>query len=202
MWATSCDLDGEQRRQNEKEGKWSPARLPELLSAVLSSNTTASSSSTALQTFLHYVTLTNEAVMSRRQAVVIQLSSVCVCVFSVAMSGRYTSIPELCLFVVGALSSAFGNTGKWWNAPLRRWRREKRVKGYQLVSSKAPLLLLLGHLRAAAHNKTAPGIRLDRRAAALSGPAASGSYLAHKLSPSLFNDMPPIDFSRKKVIFF
>lgn len=52
-------------------------RLLEWLSARLSSNITTSS--TALQTFLHYVTLMNDAVMSQCQSLVKQLSSECVC---------------------------------------------------------------------------------------------------------------------------
>ena len=109
----------------------------ELHSAFLSSNTTASS--TARQTFLHYVTLMNDAVMSQCHSLVIQLSSAScmlrpVCVCGSVHGGEWR--PSL-------FPSEYKEMMKWSLKEVWESRAKKREKGHQLVSSsKAPLLLL------------------------------------------------------------
>lgn len=143
----------------------------ELHSALLSSNTTASS--TALQTFLHYVTLMNDAVMSQCHSLGIQLSSasfilrqvVCMCAFGVHASplswGWVTGTQGFrkSEFIAAGPRRSLQNTRARWNGPLWRCERAKQTKerkatswSLYLQNSFAPSH---GHLWAPTHHKTA-----------------------------------------------
>lgn len=165
-------------------------KLRELLWVLLSSNTTTSS--TALQTFLRF-TLMNDAVMSRCQSLVLQLSSAsfvlrpvgCVCVRVspfVGMSDRYTRIPELRAHSrrPSAFPLEYKEMMKRSCKEVWESKAKKRGEGYQLASSsKAPLLLLMaicGLLLITKHQLTDPA-HADRSWGCNSDAAASNLAL-------------------------
>lgn len=135
---------------NERDVEWESL----LHLALLWSNTRTS---TALQAFLHYVTLMNEAVMSLCSSLAIQLSSDsfmlqplgCVneSVRETPFRGHEWQIRKhagTLEFIPEGHQHSLWNTREWWSDPWRRCEKAKqREKENQLgSSSNAPLLPL------------------------------------------------------------
>lgn len=153
---------------NEWETGWE-----KLHSAFLSFNTRTSS--TALQAFLHYVTLMNEAVMSLCSSQAIQLSSDMLQPLGCVRESvcEWVTDPQACRnseFIPEGHHCSLWNTREWWSDPWRRCEkakqreREREPAGLFIKSSFSPSHC---HLQAPTHHKTAhinsqtAGIRLD-----------------------------------------